>query len=166
MLEPTKVLRALHFDSTVQDGNHPNAEEAASAFQQLKADLLHLFLECNHLSACLPSMPHLPRFSTGFDPAHLHAPSSNDIVNSIDSNDVVGLAYPASQATLLGQTFMSTGSEDDLSAWQPDPIAFASWSQKVISHKAKFKAACQVSKCFAVLAHPAIAGAVVSGLVT
>ena len=111
-------------------------------------------------------MPHLPRFSTGFDPAHLHAPSSTDIVNSIDSNDVVGLAYPASQATLLGQTFMSTGSEDDLSAWQPDPIAFASWSQKVISHEPKFKAVCQVSKCFAVLAHPAIAGAVVSGLVT
>lgn len=125
----------------MQDDKHPLSEEAASAFQQVKADLPHLFLECSHLSACLPSVSHLPRFSTGPDQAHLHAPGSYDIVNS---NDFAELVYPASQA-LLRHTFVLTNSEDDFSAWQPDPMAFASWSQKVISHKAQFKAACQVS---------------------
>ena len=130
----------------MQDDKHPLAEDAASTFQQVKADLPRLFLECNHLSACLPSVCQLPRFSTGPDQAHLHAPISYDIVNSIDSKDFAGLAYPASQALLLGHTFMLTNSDDEFSgAWQPDPMAFASWCQKVISHKSNFKGACQAS---------------------
>lgn len=151
----------------VQDNKHPIAEEAALAFQQLKADLPHLFLECNHLSACLPSVSHLTRFITGPDQGHLHSTRSYDLMNSIDRDESAGLAHPASQALLLGHNFELTNNEDDFSAWQPDPMAFASWSQKVISHKAKFRSACQVSDCFAVdLAHPAVAATVVQGLVT
>lgn len=128
---------------------HPGAEEAASAFQQLKADLPRLFLECNHLSACLPSVAHLPRFSPGPDSAHLHAPVAYDMSNSIDRNDFAALACPDSQAPLLGHTAMLENSQEDVpgKAWQPDPSAFASWCQKVISHKSRFKAACQVSEC-------------------
>lgn len=133
----------------MQDDKHPLAEEAASAFQQLKADLPHLFLECNQLKACLPSVSHLPRFSTGPDQAHLHAPSSYNIVSSIDSNDFTGLAYPTGQSLLSGHTVGLTSSEESFCAWQPDPAAFASRCQKLISHKAIFKAACQVRLCFA-----------------
>ena len=138
----------------VQDEKHPSAEDAASAFQQLKADLPHLFLECTQLKACLPSVSHLSRFSTGPDQAHLHAPSSYDIVSSIDSNDCAGLVYTTSQALQSGRTTSLTSSEENFCAWQPDPMAFASWSQKLISHKAIFKAACQVKLCSAdALAH-------------
>ena len=102
-------------------------------------------------------MSHLPRFSTGPHQAHLQGPSSHDIVNSIDSNDFAGRTCSASQALLLGHTLVLTNSEGDFSAWQTDPMAYAAWSQEVISHKVKFKAACQVRGYFAVdLAHPAV----------
>lgn len=126
---------------------HPGAEEAASAFQQLKADLPRLFLKCSHLSACLPSVAHLPHFSSGPDLAHLHAPVACEMSNSIDRNDFAALAYPSSHALLSRHTVMLTNSQDDVpgKAGQPDPSAFASRCQKVISHKSSFKAACQVS---------------------
>ena len=130
--------------AVLQEERQPHAEKAALAFQQLKAHLPDLFLQCSHLSAGLHELTQLTRFSTGPDQAHLCAPDTYDTVNSLDSKDVaLAIAQAAFSAS---HTSELTNFENGKSAraMHSGPTEYAQWAQTSIGHKAEFKVACQV----------------------
>ena len=137
----------------VQDDPRPHAEQAGSAFQQLKGHLPHLFLECNDLSASLPraaayicvTTNAFTHFSTDSDQAHLYASDSHvyNIVNSVDSQDLAGLVDAAIKAQPRAQR-SSEGTRVDDAPETRDPKHFADWSRSFLDRKSSFRASCQV----------------------
>ena len=131
----------------VQEDRQAHAEEAASAFQQLKAQLPNLFRKCNHLAACLPYMTRLADLTIGVDEAHLYAPEGFDIVTSLDSRD--HLTADAESALTGSQADADAAAQDQgatsVTAGRPGSVGFVRWAQRVYHHKASFKAECQLT---------------------
>ena len=132
----------------LQEERQPHAEKAALAFQELKAHLPHLFLQCSHLSAGLHHVIQLAHFSTEPDQAHLRARETYDTVGSLDSKDI---ALEIAQAAFTASHMSELTTCEDIKpveALHSGPTGYAQWAQMVIGHKADFQVACQVTSSF------------------